>query len=133
MGENKQSHDQPELVTGTFVYGVAHGGKRHYDFEMRIPTMGDNIDATEQFPQGSAARLDLVMFAACMTKLGEIPEEDFTFELLCQLQPSDADVIYAQVAEAKKKLTRPSLDSESSERSSSFSDATESPRNVSVS
>lgn len=133
MNQKQQDNGQDVLVAGTFVYGIAHGGKRHYNFEMRIPTMGDNIDATEQFPQGSAVRLDLVMFAGCMARIGDIPEDEISFELLCQLQPSDVDIIYEQLAEAKKKLTQPNPVSASSEKSSSSLDATESPRSVSVS
>ncbi|CAB3720809.1 hypothetical protein LMG1866_03790 [Achromobacter ruhlandii] len=94
--------DKEVLATGTLVYGVPYQGRRHYNFAMRLPTMGDNIDALETHPDASVARIDLAMFAACMQRLGDIPEDDITFELLATMVPTDLDVIYAEMSEAKK-------------------------------
>lgn len=89
-------------AAGTLVYGVPHGGRRHYDFTMRLPTMGDNVDALEAHPDASGVRIDLAMFAACMERLGDIPADDIGYELLAEIDPADMDVIYAELAEAKK-------------------------------
>jgi len=124
--------DKEVLATGTLVYGVPYQGRRHYNFAMRLPTMGDNIDALEAHPEASVARIDLAMFAACMQRLGDIPEDDITFELLATMVPTDLDVIYAEMSEAKKKLLLPSADSELSENSSSSSESTASQRTASV-
>lgn len=110
---------QVALVTGNLVYGVPYMGRRHYAFAMRLPTMGDNIDALEAYPDGVGARIDLAMFAACMEQLGEIPAENITFEMLAEIDPSDFDVIYAALNEAKKKLLRPSESSVPTASSSS--------------
>lgn len=124
--------DKEVLVTGTLTYGVHYQGRRHYSFVMRLPTMGDNIDALEAYPDASVARLDLAMFAACMKRLGDIPEEEITFELLADMLPTDVDVIYTEMGEAKKKLLLPSGDSAPSERSSSSSEGMASPRTASA-
>lgn len=108
--------DKEVLAIGTLTYGVPYQGRRHYDFAMRLPTMGDNIDALEAYPDASVARIDLAMFAACMQRLGDIPEDEITFELLATMVPTDIDVIYTEMGEAKKKLLLPSADSEPSER-----------------
>lgn len=124
--------DKEVLATGTLVYGVPYQGRRHYNFAMRLPTMGDNIDALEAHPDASVARIDLAMFAACMQRLGDIPEDDITFELLATMVPTDLDVIYAEMSEAKKKLLLPNVACEPSENSSSSSESTASQRTASV-
>lgn len=124
--------DKEVLATGTLVYGVPYQGRRHYNFVMRLPTMGDNIDALEAHQDASVVRIDLAMFAACMQRLGDIPEDDITFELLATMVPTDLDVIYAEMSEAKKKLLLPSADSEPSESSSSSSESMASQRTASV-
>lgn len=114
-----EASQQNELATGTLLYGVPYMGRRHYAFAMRLPTMGDNIDALEAYPDGVGARIDLAMFAACMERLGDIPPDDITFELLAAIDPADFDVIYAALNEAKKKLRQQSESSEPTASSSS--------------
>ncbi|WMD23102.1 hypothetical protein RAS12_12210 [Achromobacter seleniivolatilans] len=120
------------LVTGSFTYGVPYGDRRHYDFVMHLPTMGDNIDALEAYPDGSPARIDLAMFASCMVRLGDIPSDDISFELLTEMDPTDVDVIYAAMSEAKKKLRPRNESSEPTENSSSSSESTASQKTASV-
>lgn len=124
--------DREVKATGTLVYGVPYGGRRHYDFTMRLPTMGDNVDALEAYPDASGGRIDLAMFAACMECLGDIPAEDIGYELLAQIDPTDMDVIYAELGEAKKKRMLPSNDCEPTERSPSSLDGTASPSSTSA-
>lgn len=118
-------------AAGTLVYGVPYGDRRHYDFSMRLPTMGDNVDALEAHPDASGVRIDLAMFAACMERLGDIPADDIAYELLAEIDPADMDVIYAELAKAKKKRLRPSNDSAPIEKSPSSSDGTASPSSAS--
>lgn len=132
-GANATAQTGQEIIaTGTLAYGVAYGGRRHYDFAMRLPTIGDNIDALEALPQGSVARIDLTMFAACMERLGEIPADEMTYELLASMDPADLDVIYEKVGEAKKKLLRLNDGCELTEKSSSSWEDMASPRTESV-
>ncbi|MNV88110.1 hypothetical protein D3C71_1822870 [compost metagenome] len=72
------------------------------------------------------------MFAACMVRLGDIPADDIDFELLASMDPADVDVIYATLAEAKKKLLQPRKNSASTESSFSSSESTESQKTASV-
>lgn len=133
--QSSQDAAAPEaetLATGNLVYGVSHGGRRHYKFALRLPTMGDNIDALEAYPAASGARIDVVMFAACMERLGDVPAEEITYELLASMVPSDMDTVYEAVEAAKKKLLLPNDDSDSTEKSSSSSASTASSKSVSV-
>lgn len=121
-----------ELATGTLKYGVPYQGRRHREFALRLPTMGDNIDALEAYPDASGARIDVAMFAACMEKLGDIPAEEISYELVASMFPSDMDEVYAAIAAAKKKLLSPSESSAAIESSSSSLASTASRNAVSV-
>lgn len=92
-------------------YGVeypAESGVLHYDFELRLPTVGDNIAAIEELGVGSNLRLNTGMLARCLVKLGDIPREAITYELLdSSLIDDDYDVLSAARDRLKKKRMRP--------------------------
>jgi len=96
-----------ELATGTFHLGIEYEGKRHYDFTLRMPTVADNIAALEAYPEGSAYKLEIVMYALCMEKIGEIPKDAISYDFLAaRLTHADYDVIVDALGEVKKKLLR---------------------------
>ncbi|WP_054285950.1 hypothetical protein [Gulbenkiania mobilis] len=92
-------------------YGVeypAGSGQLHYDFELRLPTVGDNIAAIEELGVGSNLRLNTAMLARGLVKLGDIPPEAITYELLEQsLVDDDYDVLAEARERLKKKRMRP--------------------------
>ncbi|MCG8993213.1 hypothetical protein LH427_09535 [Laribacter hongkongensis] len=54
---------------GSLMFGVeypAGSGQLHYDFEMRLPTVGDNIAAIEELGVGSNLRLNTAMLARAL-------------------------------------------------------------------
>jgi len=94
-----------ELATGRFYFGVEYEGKRHRDFVIRLPTLADNIAAAQAYPDGIGFQLELFMYARCMEKLGDIPKEAITYELLANgLLPIEAEVVADALEVVKKKL-----------------------------
>jgi len=100
----KNPNPAGDVFMGKLVFGIEYEGRRHYDFTMRLPTMGDNITVTEAYPDGGAMRLEMAIFALCMQTLGDIPREAITYDLLNGLMPSDYDILQGAVMDAKKKL-----------------------------
>lgn len=111
-------------------YGVeypAGSGQMHYAFELRLPTVSDNIDAIETSGGGSNLRLNTMMLAASLVKLGSIPREAITFELLSTMVDDDYDVMTDARDRLKKKRMRPKSNSAASDSPSSSSAGTASP------
>jgi len=94
-----------ELATGRLFFGIEYEGKRHHDFTMRLPTMADNIAAIEAYPEAIGTKLEIAMFARCMVKLGDIPRDAITYELLVNgLLPIEHEAITDAMGVVKKKL-----------------------------
>lgn len=79
---------------GTFVYGIERDGVWHKEYEMRLPTLEDVEQAiegaqAEAGPEASRARIDRHKWAACLTRLGSIPEKDITPDLLAGLASTE--------------------------------------------
>lgn len=115
----------------TLDYGVeypAGSGQIHYDVELRLPTIGDNIAALEEVGPESNLRLNVAMLARSLVKLGTIPKEAITYELLdSALIDQDFDVLLKIQATLKKKRKRSSSDSPATASPSSPSAAMASP------
>jgi len=97
-------HATGDVCTGKLMFGVEYEGRRHHDFTMRLPTMGDNIAVTETYPEGVGMRLELAIFARCVQTLGEIPKSAITYDLFESLMPEDYDILQNVLMDAKKKL-----------------------------
>ncbi|MCA8016156.1 hypothetical protein LGM38_29375 [Burkholderia vietnamiensis] len=121
---------------GALEYGVEYppgSGELHYDFEIRLGTIGENIEVYEQ-PEiigggVSNMRVNVAMLARCLVSLGTIPKEAITDELLETAIDSDYDVMMKAQDDLKKKRKRPkpaaettgSLDSSSQSMASATS------------
>lgn len=101
--------------TGKLNYGVEFEGAVHTDFELRLPTIADNIAGVELVGIGSNLKVHVAMMARTLVRLGNIPAESITFELLSDgLVDDDFDVLAAAERDLKKKRKesiQPSLDS----------------------
>ena len=86
-------------------YGLEHGGKRHYDGAVRCPTVQDRESALEEVPENAGdARINRHVWARTIVRLGDIPKDQITPELLAELIDSDyGPILDAEVA-ARKKL-----------------------------
>lgn len=121
---------------GQLLYGVefpAGSGVLHYDFEMRLPTVGDNIAAIEDQGVGSNMRLNAAMLARSLVALGSIPAEEISYTLLAQhMVDDDFDVLAAARDQLKKKRMRPKSGLPDSALPSSLLASTASPSSVSA-
>ena len=106
----------PQLTEkGRLQYGIEFGGKWHYDFEVRVPTVKDNIDAVEYVNNlgvSSGIRVSFAMLVSSIVSLGDIPKDKITFELLSDgLAADDFDAIDQAIFRIKKKreLLQPDL------------------------
>lgn len=87
-------------------YGVeypAGSGQWHYAYEMRLPTVADNIAAIEEHGVDSNMRLNTAMLARCLVKLGDIPAEAINYALVASLVDDDFDVLASTREQLKKK------------------------------
>lgn len=99
---------------GSLEYGVEYppgSGELHYDFEVRLGTIGENIEVYEQ-PEiigggVSNMRVNVAMLARCLVSLGTIPKEAITDDLLMTAVDGDYDVMMKAQDELKKKRQRP--------------------------
>ncbi|GFK94421.1 hypothetical protein NNJEOMEG_02266 [Fundidesulfovibrio magnetotacticus] len=89
-------------VTGTLKYGhVDAEGVRHAEFEMRAPTLGDMEWAVEQAPDGACpAKLARFIWSRALVRLGSLPPEKITPELLEGLHYAE----YSVLDDAEKEL-----------------------------
>jgi len=84
-------------ITGSLTYGYCDdAGTVHADFEMRVPTLSDLEAAIEQAPpNASPARLSRYVWARTVIRLGTLPAEAITPELLGGLPYTEYSVLEA--------------------------------------
>jgi hypothetical protein len=89
-------------VTGQLSVGYRDAaGALHKDFEMRVPTIEDMEWAIENAPENAcSARLSRYVWSRALTRLGTLPAEAVTPELLAGLHYSD----YTSLSEAEEAL-----------------------------
>ena len=96
---------------GQLLYGVEWpegSGQLHFDFTLRLPTIGDNIAAIEQHGVASNIRINTAMLASCLVSLGGIPAEQLDFALVSRLVDDDFDTLASARDALKKKRRQPS-------------------------
>lgn len=114
--------------TGQLTYGIEYEGAVHFDFEIRVPTVADNIAALEEVGADSNLRVSTAIYARCLTKLGAIPQEALTYTFLSSgMVDDDFDVLSGAMTAVKKKLKEsrtPSPTTDSPSSSSANTDST---------
>ena len=96
-------------AAGTFKYGYTDkDGVTHREFELRAPTMADvesAIAGAEEEAGGAAAtaRIKRHMWALTMTRLGTLPPDRITPEILGGLASTEYGILDAVGAELEKK------------------------------
>lgn len=101
------------------IYGIDHDGKQHVDFELRVPTIGDNIDAITSAGAANELAINVALLACCLVRLGGIPREVMTYGFLrANLVDDDYDVLWGALTEVKKKRRERKSDSSPSASSS---------------
>ncbi|RQS55725.1 MULTISPECIES: hypothetical protein [Burkholderia] len=96
--------------TGSLDYGIEYpvdSGQLHYDFELRLATVADNIAAYEEptIINGGVCnmRVNAAVLARSIVSLGTIPAEAITAELIDTAVDSDYDMLFAAQEQLKKK------------------------------
>nr|WP_241391030.1 hypothetical protein [Serratia proteamaculans]ULG15499.1 hypothetical protein 465p1_00094 [Serratia proteamaculans] len=90
--------------SGVLPIGIFYQDKLHRDFTVRMSTVGDEIAVVEDGIPDSGTLVGVL--ARCLTALGSIPEEEITYQLLCDaLVSEDYQALRAAQQEAKKKLS----------------------------
>lgn len=90
--------------SGVLPIGIFYQDKLHCDFTIRMSTVGDEIAVVEDGIPDSGTLVGVL--ARCLTALGSIPEEEITYQLLCDaLVSEDYKVLRDAQQEAKKKLS----------------------------
>lgn len=90
--------------SGVLPFGVLYNGQLHREFTVRLATIGDEISSLEDGV--SDAGLSTAILARVLDKLGDIPPDDITYELLCEhLIPDDYNALSDARKEVKKKLS----------------------------
>ncbi|MEX3688856.1 hypothetical protein AB3X91_30615 [Paraburkholderia sp. BR14263] len=113
--------------SGTLKYGIEYEDEIHFDFEMRLPTVADNIAAIEAVGALSNLSVNTAMYARCLTKLGTIPVKDITYEFIAgNMVDDDYDVLHNVVDMLKKKRQALNTRSPTTALPSSSSDSTDS-------
>lgn len=85
--------------------GVEFEGKLHSEFELRLPTMADNLAVFDELPEGNALALNIAILARCLTRLGDIPLSQVKEPnwLASVLIDDDYDVLWPALQDLKKK------------------------------
>jgi hypothetical protein len=92
--------------SGTLEYGVLYNGDIHRDFEIRMQTVGDEIDTVQEVGSDIIdANFTVHLMARTLLRLGTIPEEEITPDLLKDnLIYEDYNALLRASRGAKKKL-----------------------------
>ncbi len=91
-------------VTGTLIYGIEQGDAVHTEFVMRAATVADVIAAVEQAGENpTSLRLRVFKLAEQLERIGEIPGDNITGEMLLQLPEDDIEPLFDAQDEIAKK------------------------------
>lgn len=122
----------------TLLYGIEYDGRTYYDFDIRLPVMADIYGALDQAEKvhGSSDSgagdlyYRMALMATVLTRLGDIPAEAVTPELLLDgLLSEDYERLNDAIAELKKKRRNAKAGDRDCALPSSPSDSTASAKN----
>ncbi len=78
----------------TLPIGIEHNGKVHRDLEIEARRVAHMLDALEEEKARENIRYrEICMYACQVVKLGDIPKEEITGELLLSMFPQDFEVL----------------------------------------
>ncbi|WP_047258003.1 hypothetical protein [Chromobacterium subtsugae] len=110
-------------ISGELQYGIEYDGEIHYEVELRLPLIGDNIEVLQEVGAAPNLKYRAALFARCLLRVGSIPGDAITTDLIVNhLVDDDFDALAELEGELKKKLRRPKPASPTIEPPSSSSD-----------
>lgn len=89
--------------SGTLVSGVLVEGATHRDFELRLPTVQDNIDAVDEVGGHNGVALNAAILTRQLVRLGTLKREEIDFDLIAGLHPADFNRLEEAASELEKK------------------------------
>lgn len=89
--------------TGTLDTGVVVDGLMHRNFELRLPTVRDNIDAVDEVGSHNGVALNAAILARQLVSLGTLKPEQIDFDLVATMHPLDFNLLEAASTELEKK------------------------------
>ena len=99
------------MITQSFslLYGIEHDGILHREGELRLPVLTDLEETLESLPPDACdARIARHIWARTITRLGDIPREQITPELLGTAVDNDFGILREAENTLRKKLLPPS-------------------------
>lgn len=112
-------------ASGTLPIGIYYAGTRHRDFTLRVSLTGDLIGAQEDHPNGTVRLIALELFRRQLLRVGEIPADALTLDLLrAELTDIDLGELERVDESLTKKLRPDSGDSTTGDASSTSSSGT---------
>lgn len=90
-------------ITGTLPEGALVDGVRHRDFELRLPTLSDNVDAIDEVGGHNGVAVSAALLSRQLVRLGTLDRKQINYDLLCTLHPSDYNHLDAVSGELEKK------------------------------
>ncbi len=90
-------------IDGSLAQGLTVAGVVHRDFTLRLPTLGDNIDAVDEVGGHNGVAVSAAILARQLTKLGTLDRKEITYDLICTLHPADYNLLDAASVELEKK------------------------------
>jgi len=90
-------------LTGTLLQGVEVDGVVHREFELRLPTLGDNIDAVDEVGGHNGVAVGAALLARQLVRLGTLNPDQITYDLLCTMHVSDYNHLDAAGSDLEKK------------------------------
>ncbi|WP_337050146.1 hypothetical protein, partial [Serratia fonticola] len=108
--------------TGTLAYGVQYNNAIHRDFEIRLQTVGDEIDVGDEIGSDLVdVNFTVHLLARTLLRLGSIPAEEITPQLLRDnLIYEDYNALLRAAGRAKKKLMPVSQEEKTLDSAASF-------------
>lgn len=88
---------------GTLLTGAVVGGVTHKAFELRLPTVRDNIDAVDEVGGHNGVALSAAILSRQLVSLGTLKPEQIDFDLVAGLHPGDYNLLDAAAKELEKK------------------------------
>lgn len=93
------------IVKRTLPIGIEYGGERQKELEIRPRLVADMIDALEnERAQRNDRYYGLAMVAGQVVKLGDIPKEEITADLLLGMYEQDFDVLTEAAETARRRV-----------------------------